>query len=62
MLVIGNMYKDEAISLAKMSEEIIPSNPLLGASPVDLSLQLPEGSVLASISRPHLTQVIAISL
>jgi insulysin len=46
MLVIGNMYKDEAIRLAKMSEEIIPASPLLDAGPVDLSLQLPEGGVL----------------
>ncbi len=45
MLVIGNMYKDEAIHLAKMAEEIIPAGPLLGVSPVDLSLRLPEGSV-----------------
>jgi len=44
MLVIGNMYKDEAIHLAKMSEEIIPAIPLLDAGPVDLSLQLPEVS------------------
>lgn len=46
MLVIGNMYKDEAIHLAKMSEEIISASPLLVAGPVDLSLQLPEGGVL----------------
>jgi insulysin len=45
MLVIGNMYKDEAINLAKMSEEIIPASPLLGPGPVDLSLHLP-GDVL----------------
>ncbi|KAI9446597.1 Metalloenzyme, LuxS/M16 peptidase-like protein, partial [Lactarius indigo] len=44
MLVVGNMYKDEAIHLAKMSEEIISATPLLGAGPVDLSLQLPEAS------------------
>jgi insulysin len=43
MLVLGNMYKDEAIFLAKMSEEIIPASPFPGIGPVDLSLQLPEG-------------------
>jgi len=43
MLVIGNVYKDEAISLAKMIEEIIPASPLPGKGPVDLSLELPEG-------------------
>ncbi|KAI0273475.1 Metalloenzyme, LuxS/M16 peptidase-like protein [Gloeopeniophorella convolvens] len=44
MLVAGNMYKDEAVHLAKMTEEIIPASPLTGSGPVDLSLLLPEGS------------------
>ena len=44
MLVAGNVYKDEAISLAKMTEEILPSSPLPGMGPVDLSLELPEGT------------------
>jgi hypothetical protein len=43
MLVVGNMNKDEAITLAKMTEEIIQASPLLGVGPVDLSLELPEG-------------------
>jgi insulysin len=43
MLVVGNMYKDEAIFLAKTSEEVIPASPLPGVGPVDLSLRLPEG-------------------
>ena len=43
MLVVGNMNKDEAITLAKMAEEIIPASPLSGMGPVDLSLELPEG-------------------
>ncbi|KAI0306722.1 Metalloenzyme, LuxS/M16 peptidase-like protein [Multifurca ochricompacta] len=44
MLVVGNMYKDEAIYFAKMTEEIIPAGPIPDIGPVDLSLQLPEGS------------------
>ena len=44
MLVVGNVYKDEAIALAKMTEEIIPASPILGPRPVDLSLKLPEGT------------------
>ncbi|KAI0282121.1 Metalloenzyme, LuxS/M16 peptidase-like protein [Russula aff. rugulosa BPL654] len=44
MLVVGNVYKDEAIALAKMTEEILPSSPLPGIGPVDLSLELPEGT------------------
>ena len=44
MLVVGNIYKDEAITLAKLTEEIIPASPLPGIGPVDLSLQLPEGT------------------
>jgi insulysin len=43
MLVVGNIYKDEAITLAKMTEEIIPVSPLQGLAPVDLSLELPQG-------------------
>ena len=43
MLVAGNIYKDEAIALAKLTEEIIPASPLPGIGPVDLSLQLPGG-------------------
>jgi hypothetical protein len=43
MLVVGNIYKDEAIALAKLTEEVIPANPLPGLGPVDLSLELPEG-------------------
>jgi len=43
MLVVGNMNKDEAITLAKMTEEIIQASPLPGVGPVDLSLELPEG-------------------
>jgi insulysin len=43
MLVVGNIYKDDAIALAKMTEEIIPASPLPGIGPVDLSLKLPEG-------------------
>ena len=43
MLVVGNINKDEAITLAKMTEEIIQANPLPGLGPVDLSLELPEG-------------------
>jgi insulysin len=45
MLVVGNVYKDEAIALAKLTEEIIPTSPLPGIGPVDLSLQLPEGTI-----------------
>jgi len=37
------MYKDEAITLAKMTEEIVPASPLPGLAPADLSLELPEG-------------------
>ena len=48
MLVVGNIYKDEAIALAKMTEEILPSSPLPGIGPVDLSLQLPEGASRSS--------------
>jgi hypothetical protein len=44
MLVVGNIHKDEAIALAKMTEEIIPASPLPGIGPVDLSLELPEGA------------------
>jgi insulysin len=43
MLVVGNINKDEAITLAKMTEETIPASPLPGICPVDLSLELPEG-------------------
>jgi insulysin len=43
MLVVGNMYKDEAVLLAKMTEEMIPSSPPPGLGPVDFSLRLPEG-------------------
>lgn len=50
MLVVGNMYKDEAITLAKMAEEIVPASPLPGLAPTDLSLELPEGMSLASFS------------
>jgi insulysin len=48
MLVVGNIYKDEAISLAKMTEETLPSSPLPGLGPVDLSLELPEGAPRSS--------------
>lgn len=48
MLVVGNVYKDEAIALAKMTEEILPSSPLPGIGPVDLSLELPEGAAPSS--------------
>ena len=44
MLVAGNIYKDEAIAIAKLTEEIIPASPLPGIGPVDLSLQLPKGT------------------
>jgi len=50
MLVVGNIYKDEAISLAKMTEEIVPASPLTGLAPADLSLELPEG--MSSYSSP----------
>jgi len=43
VLVVGNINKDEAITLAKMTEETIPASPLPGKGPVDLSLELPEG-------------------
>ena len=43
MLVVGNIYKDEAVTLAKMTEEIVPARPLPGLAPADLSLELPEG-------------------
>jgi insulysin len=43
ILVTGNIYKDEAIAIAKMTEEIIPASLLPGPGPVDLSLKLPEG-------------------
>jgi hypothetical protein len=43
MLVVGNINKDEAITLAKMTEEIIQASPLPGVGPVDLSLELLEG-------------------
>ena len=43
MLVVGNINKGEAITLAKMTEEIIQASPLLSVGPVDLSLELPEG-------------------
>jgi len=48
MLVFGNIYKDEATTLAKMTEEILPSSPLPGMGPVDLSLELPEGAYRSS--------------
>lgn len=48
MLVAGNLYKDEAIALAKVTEEILPSSPLPGIGPVDLSLELPEGASRSS--------------
>ena len=44
MLVVGNVYKDEAIALARMTEEIIPASPIPGPRPVDLSLKLPEST------------------
>jgi len=43
MLVVGNINKNEAITLAKMIEEILQASPLPGMGPVDLSLELPEG-------------------
>lgn len=43
MLVVGNIYKDEAIALARTTEETISARPLTGIGPVDLSLELPEG-------------------
>ena len=43
VLVVGNINKDEAITLAKMTEEIIQASPLPCMGPVDLSLELPEG-------------------
>ncbi|KAF9246345.1 Metalloenzyme, LuxS/M16 peptidase-like protein [Melanogaster broomeanus] len=43
MLVTGNMYKDQAITLSKDLERILRSNPLQSA-PADLALILPEGS------------------
>jgi insulysin len=52
MLVVGNIYKDEAIALAKMTEEILPSSPLPGIGPVDLSLELPEGASRSTRIRP----------
>ena len=43
MLVVGNVNKDGAIALAKITEEIIPASPLPDMGPVELSLELPEG-------------------
>lgn len=56
MLVVGNMYKDEAITLAKMTEELIPGSPLPGVGPVDLSLRLPEGASRARVAVPSITR------
>ncbi|KAH7889516.1 Metalloenzyme, LuxS/M16 peptidase-like protein [Phlebopus sp. FC_14] len=42
-LVIGNMYKDQAITLAQHIETILDSGPL-SPMPVDRALILPEGS------------------
>ncbi|KAI0062244.1 hypothetical protein BV25DRAFT_1804109 [Artomyces pyxidatus] len=43
ILVAGNMYKDEALRLAKMTEEMLSASPL-STPEADLSLLLPEGS------------------
>jgi hypothetical protein len=58
MLVVGNMYKDEAITLAKMTEELIPGSPLPGVGPVDLSLRLPEGASRVRVAVPSITRSI----
>ncbi|KIJ69177.1 hypothetical protein HYDPIDRAFT_105764 [Hydnomerulius pinastri MD-312] len=42
MLVLGNMYKDQAIALSSNVERIICSGPL-SSTPADLALVLPEG-------------------
>jgi hypothetical protein len=62
MLVVGNVYQDVAITLAKMTEEIIPASPLPGLGPADLSLRLPEGMspynlVFAQLTARGLVQV-----
>ncbi|KAH9945848.1 Metalloenzyme, LuxS/M16 peptidase-like protein [Epithele typhae] len=44
MLVIGNMYKDEACGLAKMAEDIIQASPIPADEVQELSLVLPPGS------------------
>jgi insulysin len=56
MLVLGNMYKNEAIPLAKLTEEIIPASPLPGVGPVDLSLLLPEGVSQPSVAALPITR------
>ena len=56
MLVVGNMYKNEAIPLAKLTEEIVPACPLPGVGPVDLSLLLPEGLSQPSVAVLSMTR------
>jgi hypothetical protein len=55
MLVVGNVYKDEAIALAKLTEKIIAASPLPGLGPVDLSLHLPGGASHCVRNHFHLT-------
>ncbi|KAI0672916.1 insulin-degrading enzyme [Trametes maxima] len=44
MLVIGNMYKDEAARLAEMIEDILQASPIPATEVVERSLVLPTGS------------------
>ncbi|KAI0636675.1 insulin-degrading enzyme [Trametes polyzona] len=44
MLVVGNMYKDEASRLAQMAEGIIHASPIPALEVVERSLVLPSGS------------------
>ncbi|KAH7911404.1 Metalloenzyme, LuxS/M16 peptidase-like protein [Hygrophoropsis aurantiaca] len=44
MLVTGNMYKDEAIKLSEMVEEVLQASPLSSDEVVDRALILPESS------------------
>ncbi|KAF9000402.1 Metalloenzyme, LuxS/M16 peptidase-like protein [Cyathus striatus] len=44
ILVVGNMYKDEAIKIAEIAEQGLPSTNLTPADLNDKSLILPEGS------------------
>ncbi|KAI0362448.1 insulin-degrading enzyme [Trametes cingulata] len=44
MLVVGNLYKDEASRLAQMAEEILQASPIPASEVFERSLVLPSGS------------------
>ncbi|OJT08672.1 Insulin-degrading enzyme [Trametes pubescens] len=44
MLVVGNMYKDEASRLAQMAEDILQASPIPASEVLERSLLLPSGS------------------